>query len=129
MTTNLQSALEDQRAVYARLKGTLLQQLMQFHGLSIRDFASIFHVSKGHAESILKDRCFPALPLALAISRYFECSVEELFGWRVDDSGDRRPLVVDLGNGEAVRIQARKVVHGAMDLVRLVAEEWRGSDV
>lgn len=126
MTTNLQSAIEDQRATYGRLKGTLLQQLVQIHGVSIRDFAAIFEISKGHAEDILKHRCFPVLPLALAISRYFEVSVEELFGWRVDDAGSRRPLVVDLGNGEAVRLKTEKTNRGALELVRLVIEEWSG---
>jgi transcriptional regulator with XRE-family HTH domain len=130
VTTNLQSAIEDQRALYGRLKGTLLQQLVQIHGLTIRDFASIFKISKGHAEGILKDRTFPALPLALAISRYFEVSVEELFGWRVDDTGNRRPLVVDLGTGKAVRVKMENCrTGGALSLVQLVLEEGRGKDV
>lgn len=96
MTTSLQHTLDRERAIYDVLAKPLLYQLAELHGLSIRDFASIFAISKGHAESILKHKVLPSLELAFRISRYFECAVDDLFGWRVEDTGERRPLLICL---------------------------------
>lgn len=107
--TNVQTAIQKQRAVYESLAKPLLQQLAELHGLTIRDVAAIFGISKGHAESILKHRVFPSLELAVRIARYFEVSVDELFAWRVDDSGDRRPLLIELpGVRDPIRLRSQE---------------------
>lgn len=108
MITNVQAVNAKQRAVYESLGKPLLQQLAELHGITIRDFARIFQVSKGHSESILKHKVFPSLDLAVRIARYFETTVDELFAWRVDDSGDRRPLLIELPNQKSpIRLSHR----------------------
>jgi transcriptional regulator with XRE-family HTH domain len=97
----------------------LLQQICSIFRLTIREFASIFGISKGYSEDIIKQRKFPTLDLGIRISRYFEVSVEELFGWRVDDDGKRRPLlVVNPKTGVAFRLSEKKKEHDTMPLVR-----------
>ena len=123
MSTNLQIGIEQQRAVYENLARPLLSQLINIHNITFREFAEIFGISKSHSEEILNHRKFPALELALRISRYFECSVEELFGWRVDDDGSRRPLLIELpGTGTVVRLSAKDRTHDALPLVVAVAQ-------
>ena len=81
MKTALQLVIEKQRAVYV-VEGIppFMQQVCQMYRITIREFAGIFGISKAHAEAIIKQRKFPALDLALRITRYFDCTVEELFG-------------------------------------------------
>lgn len=100
---NVQRTIEKTRAVWETLDRPLLSQFAEIYGLSIRDFAGIFSISKGHAEDILKHRKFPTLELAFRISRYFEVTVEDLFGWRIDDTGDRCPNVRLDYSGQLVR--------------------------
>ena len=105
MSTNLQLSIERQRVLYDTLAKPLLYQLWYLHRLTIRDFAQIFGVSKGHAEAVLKHRVEPSLDLALRVARYFGVTVEELFGWRFDDTGDRRPLIVEV-DGKVEKVEA-----------------------
>lgn len=80
----------------------LLAYLVKIHGISVRDFSRIMEISKNHAEAVMKHRVFPSLELAIKIARYFELNVEDLFGWRLDDTGERRPLLVEIpGRGWA----------------------------
>lgn len=95
MPTNLQSMIERQRAIYETLAKPLLSQLASLHRLTIRDFAAVFGISRNHAEAILKHRVVPSLELAFRIARYYEVHVDELFGWMFDDTGERRPLIVE----------------------------------
>lgn len=106
MPTNLQSSIERQRAVYGTLAMPLLYQLAMLHGLTIREFAAVFQISKNHAEAVLKHKTFPSLELAFQIARYFDVGVDELFGWMIDDTGNRRPLVVEV-RGKAYRVKHR----------------------
>jgi transcriptional regulator with XRE-family HTH domain len=95
----------------------LLQQIAEAHGVSVRDFASIFGIGKSHASDVLNHKVFPSLELALKISRYWEVTVEELFGWRVDDDGARRPLVViDPSTGKARKLTKKQGRTGAIEL-------------
>jgi DNA-binding XRE family transcriptional regulator len=96
MSTSLQKAIEKQRAVYETMKMPLLYQLAKMHGVSIREFAEIFEISKNHAEAVLKHRTTPSLELAFQIARYFDLKVDILFGWMFDDTGNRRPLVLQV---------------------------------
>ncbi len=105
MSTNLQTAIERQRAVYETLAMPLLYQLARMHGLTIREFAVVFEISKNHAEAVLKHRTTPSLELAFQIARYFDVKVDELFGWMFDDNGNRRPLVVE-SNGKSFRVKS-----------------------
>jgi DNA-binding XRE family transcriptional regulator len=105
MPTNLQRTIERQRAIYETLATPLLYQLARMHGLSIREFAEIFEISKNHAEAVLKHRTTPSLELAFQIGRYFDVKVDELFGWMFDDTGNRRPLVVEV-NGKCFRVKS-----------------------
>jgi DNA-binding XRE family transcriptional regulator len=128
MSTNVQQVIEKQRAVYDTLAKPLLQQLSELHGLTIRDVAAIFKISKGHAEAVLKHRVFPSLELAVRIARYFETNVDELFAWRVDDAGDRRPLLVELPGMDApVRI-TKYDERDPLALVRSVVDKLRSID-
>lgn len=104
----------------------LLSQLAEVHDLSVRDFASIFGISKSFAEEILNHKKMPSLELAIRISRYYEVDVEQLFGWRVEDDGSRRPLVVKLpGSEEYITLNASNRAHDSMRLLAVVAERIR----
>jgi putative transcriptional regulator len=48
-------------------------------GLSQRQLAEIVGVSRQTINSIETERYVPSLPLALALARYFDSSVEEVF--------------------------------------------------
>jgi DNA-binding XRE family transcriptional regulator len=117
--TELQVVIEKQRAIYD-VQGIppFLQQVCQMYRITIREFASIFGISKAHSENIIKQRKFPDLPLALSITRYFGCTVEELFGWRIDDDGKRRPLLIeDPRTGQAYRLSEVKKQDRTMSLM------------
>ena len=48
-------------------------------GLSQGELAAAMAVSRQTINSIEKERYTPSLPLALALARYFETTVEEMF--------------------------------------------------
>ena len=48
-------------------------------GLSQAELAEIVGVSRQTINSIEKERYVPSLPLALALARYFDSTVEEVF--------------------------------------------------
>lgn len=129
--TRIQVCSEKARAVYANDLGTpLLQQLCMLHNVSIREFAEIFGISKSHAEDVIKERIFPPLQAAIAISRYFEVDVEFLFGWRVDDNGTRRPLLIEVqGSKTLVRLKVGDPASSSKALVEARAEWLRRQKV
>jgi DNA-binding XRE family transcriptional regulator len=94
--SNIQVVIEKRREFYSSLGKPLLQYLAELHDISIRDFAKVFGISNGHSEAILKHRVFPNFELAVRIARYFDCTTDDLFAWRVDDDGSRRPLLIVL---------------------------------
>ena len=53
------------------------------HGLSQAQLAEAMKVSRQTINSIENGRYVPSLPLAIALARYFETTVEEMF----DDDG------------------------------------------
>ncbi len=55
-------------------------------GLSQAQLAQTLGVSRQTVNSIETDRYTPSLPLAIAMARYFDRSVEEVF--HVDDTSD-----------------------------------------
>jgi transcriptional regulator with XRE-family HTH domain len=127
LATNLQIGIEQQRALYDYMPRPLLSQLAELHRISVRDFAAIFGISKSHAEEILNHKKLPALELAIRVARYWECSVEDLFGWRVDDEGSRRPLLIELPStgGKTIRLNNRKRGDDTATLIRDVANEFK----
>ena len=48
-------------------------------GLSQAELATVVSVSRQTINSIETGKYIPSLPLALALARYFECTVEEVF--------------------------------------------------
>lgn len=122
MRTALQRGLEQQRAVYSWLSKPLLSQLCELHGLTVRDMASIFNCSRSHIAEVIGHKKFPDLALALKLSRYFEVTVEDLWGWMMNDSGERRPLVIETPKG-LVRLSTKDKHHTAMALVEDLAME------
>jgi putative transcriptional regulator len=56
-----------------------LKQLRTRHGLSQAELAAAMSVSRQTINSIEKERYTPSLPLALALARFFETTVEEIF--------------------------------------------------
>ncbi len=93
--SNVQVCREKAREFYgSRNMLPLLAHIAEVHGLTVREFGAIFGIKKSYACELLNERCFPPLELALRIALYFELTVEELFGWRLDDGGERRPLLV-----------------------------------
>jgi transcriptional regulator with XRE-family HTH domain len=119
-----QVGIEQQRAVYEFLARPLLSQLCILHRISVRDFAEIFDISKSYAEEILNHKKFPQLELGVRIARYWECTVEELLGWRVDDNGSRRPLLVALPGGRGlIRLSSTEPMDSALAIVKRVADE------
>ena len=56
-----------------------VRELRTLRGLSQGQLASAMDVSRQTINSIEQDRYTPSLPLALALARYFETTVEEMF--------------------------------------------------
>jgi plasmid maintenance system antidote protein VapI len=127
--TNVQSIIENQRSFYENLGRPLLQYVLEVYGLSIRDFAGIFSISLSHAEDIVKHRVFPSLELAIRIARYWECSTDDLFAWRVDDDGGRYPLLISLpGREGSIRLSTHRAKRNALPLVKDVALAMKSED-
>jgi putative transcriptional regulator len=57
----------------------LVRELRTRRGLSQGQLADAMSVSRQTINSIEQERYTPSLPLALALARYFETSVEEMF--------------------------------------------------
>jgi putative transcriptional regulator len=57
----------------------LVRQLRTERGLSQGQLAAALSVSRQTINSIEQDRYTPSLPLALALARFFEATVEEVF--------------------------------------------------
>ena len=60
-----------------------MRQLRTKRGLSQGDLAAAMKVSRQTINSIEQERYTPSLPLALALARFFQTSVEAMF-----DAGD-----------------------------------------
>ena len=56
-----------------------VRKLRTHRGMSQADLAAAMSVSRQTINSIEQDRYTPSLPLALALARYFETTVEEMF--------------------------------------------------
>jgi putative transcriptional regulator len=61
-----------------------VRELRKGRGLSQADLAAALSVSRQTINAIETDRYTPSLPLALALARFFESTVEEVF--HADDS-------------------------------------------
>ena len=57
-----------------------VRELRSERGLSQAQLASEMGVSRQTINSIEQDRYTPSLPLALALARFFETTVEAMFG-------------------------------------------------
>ena len=57
----------------------LIRQLRTERGLSQKQLAEAMDVSRQTINSIEQDRYTPSLPLALALARFFETTVEAMF--------------------------------------------------
>ena len=55
-----------------------VRNLRTHRGMSQADLAAAMSVSRQTINSIEQDRYTPSLPLALALARYFETTVEEM---------------------------------------------------
>ncbi len=62
-----------------RFVKNVVRELRAARGLSQGELAEAMNVSRQTINSIEKGRYVPSLPLALALARYFETSVEEMF--------------------------------------------------
>ncbi len=56
-----------------------VRALRQANSLSQQQLAEALDVSRQTINSIEKERYTPSLPLAMALARYFETTVEEVF--------------------------------------------------
>jgi len=56
-----------------------VRELRTRRGMSQGQLAAAMDVSRQTINSIEQDRYTPSLPLALALARYFETTVEEMF--------------------------------------------------
>ena len=56
-----------------------VSELRKSRGLSQQDLARAMDVSRQTINSIEKERYTPSLPLAIALARYFNTTVEEVF--------------------------------------------------
>jgi putative transcriptional regulator len=57
----------------------LVRQLRTGRGMSQGQLATAMNVSRQTINSIEQERYTPSLPLALALARYFDTTVEEIF--------------------------------------------------
>ena len=60
-----------------------VRNLRTGRGLSQQQLAEAMEVSRQTINSIEKERYTPSLPLAIALARYFDTTVEEVF--RIDE--------------------------------------------
>ena len=60
------------------MENTIRQRRLQ-RGLSQKDLASLMGVSRQTINAIETERYTPSLPLALALARCFQATVEEIF--------------------------------------------------
>lgn len=110
--------LDRQRACYESLERPLLAQMAALHQVSVREFAGIFGISKSYAEEILNHKKLPSLELAYRIARYWEVGVDDLFGWRIEDDGQRRPLLVSIPcTKKVIRLSSREWNDSSLGLV------------
>jgi putative transcriptional regulator len=56
-----------------------IRELRLARGLSQAELAKVMQVSRQTINAIETERYTPSLPLALALARYFETTVEEVF--------------------------------------------------
>lgn len=56
-----------------------IRELRTAQGLSQAELASAMNVSRQTINAIETERYTPSLPLALALARYFETTIEEVF--------------------------------------------------
>ena len=56
-----------------------VRSLREARGLTQAQLGAALGVSRQSVNSIEKGKCDPSLPLAIAIARYFETAVEEIF--------------------------------------------------
>jgi putative transcriptional regulator len=61
-----------------------IRSLRAAHELSQQQLGEAMGVSRQTINSIEKERYTPSLPLAIALARYFERTVEEIFHVEVD---------------------------------------------
>jgi transcriptional regulator with XRE-family HTH domain len=125
VSVNVQIINEKSRALYDKLPRPLLSQLAEIHRISVRDFASIFQISKSHAEEVLNHKTMPSLELGIRIARYFDVTTDELLAWRVDDDGSRRPLVIAIPGGGTVRLNNKNPDSDPMEVVRELARYFK----
>ena len=127
--SNIQRTIEKQRAEYAKLGKPLLQYMAEVHQLTVRQFAEIFEISKSHASKVLSHEVFPSVELAVRIARYFETNVDELFGWRVDDEGSRRSLLVEIPGEGVLKLNMRNSGRGSdFSGLKLVERVLKGGE-
>ena len=62
-----------------------VRELRTAQGLSQGELAAALDVSRQTINSIEQERYTPSLPLALALSRFFESNVEAIFDGDADD--------------------------------------------
>lgn len=97
-------------------------------GVTVRQFAEVFGISNDYAHKILTHKSFPSLELAVRIARYWGCGVDELFGWRVDDTGDRSPVKAEVPGVGMVVIARDGFADNPMPLVEKVVEMLKGGE-
>jgi putative transcriptional regulator len=57
-----------------------IRELRMGRSLSQKDLATLMGVSRQTINAIETERYTPSLPLAIALARYFQTTVEEVFG-------------------------------------------------
>jgi len=62
-----------------RVTGRDVRELRTTKGMSQRELANALGVSRQTINSIENERYVPSLPLAIAIARFFQRTVEEIF--------------------------------------------------
>lgn len=67
-----------------------IRELRTARQLSQGDLAKAMNVSRQTVNAIETERYTPSLPLALALSRYFELPVEQIFDTESNSDGGRR---------------------------------------
>ena len=67
-----------------------LRELRSVRQLSQGDLARAMNVSRQTVNAIETERYIPSLPLALALARYFELPVEQIFDTGSNSDGGRK---------------------------------------
>jgi putative transcriptional regulator len=88
---------------FARNAGAIgpLRFAREQYGLSLREVGEALEIGYANLHAIETGKTAPRVTTALRLARFYETTVEDLFGWLLDEQEDDAVDTVHEGTGEA----------------------------